>query len=109
MYLVTGGRSDGGEPFHVFVEQPPKGIAVPPGCRITGGVKLIAHPLSDDPDAPTVSTVLYPDPADPNSYHYLLAPHNAGRFERVATAPFVYPSWEEFACYHPSELERMSG
>lgn len=109
MFLVTGGRTDGGESFHVFVETPPPASKVPTGCKVLGGVKLTAHPLSDDPQAPTVSTVLYRDPTDPSHFHYLLAPEKAGGYRRVASAPFVYPSWDEFAEMHPGEIKRMGG
>lgn len=103
MYLVKGGRSEAGERHHVFVEIRPS--AVPSGWSLVEDVTLTAHPMLDDPNAPTVRVVLYRDPNAPSQYHYLLARGQAKHLRRVGGTPFVYPTWEEFARVHPSVVD----
>jgi hypothetical protein len=107
MYLIKGGRSESGA-HHVFVDDEPAG-GVPAGCSVLYGVKLIAHPQSDDPDAPTIRVVLYRDPAKPSEYHYLLSPQKAGHLRRVGGMPFVCRTWDEFARIHPAVAAEMGG
>ncbi len=102
MYLIKGGKSEAGERHHVFVETRPP--AVPTGWSLIEDVTLTAHPLPDDPNAPTVRVVLYRDPHEPNHYHYLLAKSQAKHLRRAGGTPFVYPTWEEFAKVHPTVL-----
>ena len=74
----------------------------PESVRGVEDVSLTAHPLPDDPNAPTVRVVLYRDPTAPNQYHYLLSKSQAKHLRRAGGTPFVYPTWEEFAHVHPS-------
>jgi hypothetical protein len=105
MYLIKGGQSESGERVHVFVDhRPPE---TPAGWVLIEDVTLTAHPLPDDPDAPTVRVVLYRDPNAPNQYHYLLSKLQAKHLRRVGGTPFVYPTWEEFARVHPSVLAEI--
>jgi hypothetical protein len=107
MYLIKGRNSEG-EAYHVFVEADPT-ADVPAGCRVVNGVKLTAHPPSDDPDAPTLRVVLYRDPVVTTEYHYLLAPSKAKHLKRVGGSPFVYDTWQEFARVHPAVAAEMGG
>jgi hypothetical protein len=107
MYLVKGGRADTGEVLHVFVEARPGGN-VPAGCQVVEGVTLNAHPLCDDPDAPTLRLLLYRDREKPTVYHYRLPQALAGHLKRVGGSPFVYPTWEEFVQNHPAVVAEMA-
>lgn len=107
MYLIKGGRAGTGEVLHVFVETRPQG-GVPAGWQVVEGVTLNAHPLSDDPDAPTLRLLLYRERERPSVYHYRLPPSLAGHLKRVGDSPFVYPTWEEFARNHPAVVAEMS-
>lgn len=109
MYLIKGGKSESGEPIHVFVDRRPLGAVVPAGCQVVEGVTLTAHPLPDDPDAPTVRVILYRDRDRPTEYHYLLSPAQARHLARAGGSPFVYPTWEEFAQTHPAVVADLGG
>ena len=68
MYLIKGGRSETGERHHVFVDVRPP-APLPAGWQLVESVTLTAHPIPDDPNAPTVRFILYRDPNAPNAYH----------------------------------------
>lgn len=104
MFLIKGGRTETGERHHVFVNARPPASAIPPGWKVVENVTLTAHPLPDDPNAPTVRVLLYRDPNAPNQYHYLLSRTDAKHLRRAGGSPFVFPTWEEFAQLHPHVL-----
>ena len=107
MFLIKGHQVASEGWHHVFVDERPE--QVPDGWQLHEGVTLTAHPLSDDPDAPTVKAVLYQDPAAPDQYHYLLSKEQAKHLRRVGGSPYVYDTWDEFAQLHPTVVEKTAG